>query len=249
MEKELKEKLHYLRLYWLQEHWDEYKARITAGKQSSFKLLLWLIEQEVSCRKDIARLNRLKNAQIPELYSLDTYPFSRQPSLKKDAIVSLHDSLLYITEYRNLMFIGPTGCGKTGLAVSFLVQAINTGSRGHFTEFSGLLHGINKAIGSHNELKFIAKLSRPDILLIDEVGYSACNETQSSVLFDILKARHLKKTTIITSQLGADEWESIFPDRHIIAALLDRFTENCSLFDMRKCVSLRNKHIQHLSKL
>jgi len=68
---------------------------------------------------------------------------------------------------------------------------------------------------------------------------------QAGLFFDLMKMRHKKRCTIITSQLGLDEWNLFINDRHLTAAILDRITENCTVFNMAKCISIRKKRIEY----
>ena len=63
-----------------------------------------------------------------------------------------------------------------------------------------------------------------------------------------MKRRHLKKTTLITTQLGYEEWADFLQNKHLTAALLDRMTENCAVFNMRKCISIRPKNVRHATQ-
>ena len=82
-----------------------------------------------------------------------------------------------------------------------------------------------------------------DVLLIDEIGYIAGKKEQVSLFFDLMRRRHRSSTTIITTQLGFDEWGTFLHDPHLTAALLDRITVNCAVFNMKDCISIRPKNI------
>ena len=82
-----------------------------------------------------------------------------------------------------------------------------------------------------------------DVLLIDELGYIAGKKEQLPLFFDLMRRRHKGWTTIITTQLGFDEWGDFLRDPHLTAALLDRITVNCAVFNMKNCISIRPKKI------
>ena len=98
------------------------------------------------------------------------------------------------------------------------------------------------------EQKVLKKLQSYDVLLIDELGYISCNKEQAGLFFDMMRRRHKKNTTLITTQLGFDEWGSFLQDTHLTAALLDRITENCAVFNMKDCISIREKKIIYAAK-
>ena len=146
-------------------------------------------------------------------------------------------------ENQDLVFIGPTGCGKTGLATAFLVHALNQGFRGLFIDFKDLLNDLDRSQGDYSESKLMKKLSAYDILLVDEIGYIRGKKEQAGLFFDLMRRRHRRGCTITTTQLGFDEWGEFLQNSHLTAALLDRITVNCTVFNMNDCISIRPKKI------
>lgn len=119
--------LKYLRLGGLLDNWDRYLELAGKGNYSHGRLLEHVILQEYQIKKENARKMRIRKARIPEHFVLETYPFNRQPKLNKKRIESMYDAFDYMTKCRSIIFIGPTGTGKTGLATAFLTHAINQG--------------------------------------------------------------------------------------------------------------------------
>ncbi len=243
MNDDIKNQLHYLRLSWLEDNWDSYLKEIKKKEPSYHKFLCDIIEKEHSSRIERARIARIKRAQIPEKFIIETFPFKKQARLKKKLVMELYDSMQYIKENQNMIFLGPTGCGKTGLATSYLMHALNQEHTGYFIDFQKLMRLLYQSRGDHTEQKVLNKLQSYSILLIDELGYTSCNKEQAGLFFDLMRRRHKKNTTIITTQLGFDEWGEFLQDTHLTAALLDRITENCTVFNMKECISIRPKKI------
>ena len=146
-------------------------------------------------------------------------------------------------EKQDLIFIGPTECGKTGLATAFLLHAINQGFRCFFVDFSDLLNILSQSRGDYSQDKLMKRLSSYEVFLIDELGYISCEKEEASLFFDLMRRRHKKKTTIITTQLGFDEWGYFLQDSHLTATRLDRNTVNCTVFNMKDCINIRPKKI------
>lgn len=243
MENDLKQQLKYLGLNVLIENWDTIQKKAAGRKPSYHTFLKSIIKDEYAAKCEKARLARIHRARIPELYTIDTFPFKKQPRLDRKIVFGLYDSLEFMKENQDLIFIGPTGCGKSGLGTSFLVHAINKGYRGRFFDFSQLIEHLYHSRGDHTEERCLKKLMSYDVLLIDELGYQFCEEEQASLFFDLMRRRHRKKTTIITTQLGFNEWEGFLSNTHLTAALLDRITVNCAVFNMKDCISIREKKI------
>jgi DNA replication protein DnaC len=241
MDEELIKTLKYLRLGGLLAHWDDYLALAQRQRFSAGRLLRHVLEEELKLKHNNARQLRLKRATIPEELDLATFPFDRQPKLDRKKIISHYDGFDYMTHSRNIVWMGPTGCGKTGMATGFLIQAINRGYTGRFVSFPTLVQELFAAVADHSEARVLKRYLAYDCLLIDELGYVDVEPVQVGLFFTLLQQRHRCKPTLITSNLGFGEWRTFLKNDHLTAALIDRLTENSHVINMRGCVSLRPK--------
>jgi DNA replication protein DnaC len=241
MNKELIETLKYLRLGGLLVHWDEYLKLAAEGRFSHARLLTHVLEEECRIKRENARQLRLKRARIPDPLVIETFPFERQPKLNKKKIMALYDSLGYMHQSQNLLWLGATGCGKTGLATSFLIHAIDQGHSGRYVLFADLIAELYRSVADHSEDKVLKKYLAFDCLQIDEIGYVEVEPVQVGLFFTLMHQRHKKKPTLITSNLGFAEWGSFLKNDHLTAALIDRLTENSHVINMKGCISLRPK--------
>jgi DNA replication protein DnaC len=241
MDEELIKTLKYLRLGGLLTHWDEYLTVARQQRFSPVRLLCHVLEEECKLKRDNARRLRLKRAMIPEELDVATYPFHRQPKLDRKKVLSLYDGFDYMTQARNIVWMGPTGCGKTGLGTGFLIQAINRGYTGRFVSFPVLIQELFASVADHSEAKVLKLYHAYDCLLIDELGYVEVEPVQVGLFFTLMQQRHRRKPTLITSNLGFNDWRSFLKNDHLTAALIDRLTENSYLINMKGCVSLRPK--------
>ena len=241
MDEEFEKMLKYLGLRDLLANWDHY---IDIAKKSSFssvRLLKYIIEQEYKIKQENARKRRISLAKIPEPFVIETFPFNKQPKLNKKTILTLYDSLDYMLKQQNIIWIGPTGTGKTGLATAFLTQAINKGYRGKFILFPELVETLYQSIADHTEAKVLKTFESYDCLLIDELGFIEIDPVQVGLFFTLMHKRHKKKSTLITSNLGFDQWGSFLKNTQLTAALIDRLTENSHVINMKNCKSLRTR--------
>ncbi len=241
MDEELKKILEHLHLRGLLANWDELLAAARQGRFSHERLLKHVFEAEYGSKCEQARLLRRKRARIPELLEIETFPFNRQPKLNRKRILSLYDGFDYMTKQQNLIWLGPTGCGKTGLATGFLLHAIDRGHRGYFIAFPELIADLYASVADHSEEKVIRKYCSFDCLLIDEVGYVEVEPAQVGLFFTLMQRRHKTKTTLITSNLGFSEWEAFLQNKHLTAALIDRLTETSHVINMKNCRTLRGR--------
>lgn len=244
MDEELVKMLKYIRLGGLLANWERYLQIARQGNFSHTRLLKYIVEEEYKIKKENSRKLRLLTAKIPEKFVIETFPFARQVKLNKKKVLDLYDSFEYMTKRRNMIWIGPTGSGKTGLAISFLMQAIDKGYRGRFILFPELIDILYKSVGDHSETGVIEKFSAYDCLLIDELGYVEIEPVQVGLFFTLMNKRYKKKTTLITSNLGFSKWGEFLKNDQLTAALIDRLTESSYVLNMKECVSLRPKFQQ-----
>ena len=243
MNTEIKKQLDFLGLKKLSDEWDSNLQDAKKKQMSYHQFLTTIIEKEYSAKRERSRLARIIKAKIPQLLVMETFPFTKQPRLKRRLVTELYDSMGFITQKQVLVFIGPTGCGKTGLGTSFLVHALNQGHSGLFIDFRNLITELFAAKGDHSENKVLKRFQSYEILLIDEVGYMPLEMEQAELFFELMKGRNERQTTIITTQLGFDEWINFLKTKHLAAAVLDRITVKCTVFDMKECISIRPKNV------
>lgn len=241
MDEELIKMLKYIRLSGLLTNWDHYLKIAQKGNFSHVRLLRYVIEEEYQIKKENSRKHRINRAKIPEKFVMETFPFDKQPKLNKKKVLSIYDSFEYMSKNQNIIWIGPTGTGKTGLATAFLIQAIDKGYNGRFILFPELIEMLYKSVADHSDAKLIKTFASYDCLLIDELGYVEIEPVQVGLFFTLMNKRHKKKATLITSNLGFGQWESFLKNDHLTAALVDRLTENSHVINMKNCVSLRPK--------
>jgi len=239
MNDQLAAKLKYLNLGGLLAHWDDYLKLAAEQRFSDGRLLTHLVEEEYRIKRDRLHQRRLQTARLPEPWVIATYPFTRQPKLNQKKVMAIYDSLEYLRQSQNIIWLGGTGVGKTGLATSFLTQAIDQGYSGRYVLFAELLAQFYQSVADHSEAKVLRKYLSYDCLLIDELGYIEVEPVQVGLFFTLMHKRHKKKPTLITSNLGFSDWGSFLKNPHLTAALIDRLTENSHVINMRDCVTLR----------
>lgn len=241
MNEDLAAKLKCLRLGGLIAHWDEYLQVAAKKGLSHGGLLSYVLEEEYRIKRENARKLRLKRACIPETFVIETYPFQRQPKLNKKMIMALYESFECVKSSRNIIWLGPTGVGKSGLATSFLTHAIDQGCTGRYVLFAELVAELYRSVGGHTEETVLKRYISYDCLFIDEIGFVEVEPVQVGLFFTLMQRRHKKKPTLITSNLGFSAWGSFLKNDHLTAALVDRLTEDSHVLNMKNCVSLRPK--------
>lgn len=169
---------------------------------------------------------RIGRANIPERWSLETFPWDRQPTINKSQIEQLAE-LDFVARAANLVFIGDTGVGKTGLASAILLRALQRGYRGLFIKAQDLFDDMYKSLADYSSRALLDRLMRVELLLIDEMGYLNLRPEQTNVFFRLMEERYRRKSTIITTNLDYDEWHNFLGNKALCEALLSRLRHQC----------------------
>jgi DNA replication protein DnaC len=241
---DLDKMLTYLGVRSLRERFSEYVSAGEKQDMSHDKFLRYVVSESHAAKLAYAKEMRLLRARIPEPWVMETFPFSRQPKLNKKRVMNIYDSMSYMEEHQNIVLIGPTGCGKTGLGTSYLMRAIEKNYTAYFTTFPDLIGTLYRSMAAHQEDRLLKRLAAYDCIAIDELGYVEVEPAQVGLFFRLMTMRHRRKTTIVTSNLGFLEWASFLKHAQLTAALIDRLTESSHVINMKQCISLRPKGLK-----
>jgi DNA replication protein DnaC len=200
--------------------------RATAQGSSHTDLLARLLREQNGYRKDRAFQYRLAQARLPERWTLETYPFPRQPSVQAAQIRQLGE-LDFVLSHTNLVFIGPTGVGKTGLGCGILMKALEAGYRCLFVKAQDLFDDMYASLADKSTRQLMNRLKSVDLLQIDEMGYLNLRSEQSNIFFKLMDERYNRKSTIITTNLDYDDWYGFLGTKAMVGALLDRLCHHC----------------------
>ena len=157
---------------------------------------------------------------------METFPYARQPGVNRKQMRGFAE-LDFAAKHENLVFVGPTGVGKTGLAPGILMKAIENGLRCRFVRAQDLFDEMYASLADRSTRKLIDRLARLDILLIDEFGYLNLKPEQSNTFFKLMEERYRRHSTIITTNLVYDEWHNFLGNKAMVDALLSRVRHYC----------------------
>jgi len=215
-----------LRLKRIRKILDRELKRAEKTEPSYSDFLARLLREEYLSKQERSMEYRIKKAKIPELWSLETFPFKKQPGVRAATIRQLAE-LDFIPQSQNIVFMGRTGVGKTGLASALLLKALENGYRGLFFKAQDLFDEMFASLADRSSRKLVNRLARVDVLLVDELGYLNLKPEQTNIFFKLMEERYGRKATIITTNLEYDDWYGFLGNKAMVAALLDRLRHRC----------------------
>ncbi|MFH1009027.1 MAG: ATP-binding protein [Candidatus Latescibacterota bacterium] len=183
MNDDLAQMLSNLQLNRMAEILDGEIAKARKGQVSYEDFLARLLRDQYHHRQERALASRIQKARIPEKWSLESFPYKQQPGVSQRQIKEFAE-LDFVSKAENIVFIGPTGVGKTGLATGILVKAIQNGYRGLFVRAQNLFDDMYASIADRSSRKLIDHLARIPVVLIDEVGFLNLKPEQTNIFFN-----------------------------------------------------------------
>ena len=201
------------------------------SNQTFFEFLLCLTETELAIRAANAILARIKHTEFPVLKDLDTYDFSALPHLSKPKILEL-SRCEWVEHKYNCCLIGSSGTGKTHVAIALGQAACRQGLRVLFYTAAELVSQLEKAQKQYTLDRLLSQLERADLLICDELGYVSFSKGGVELLFRVFGDRYERASVLVTSNLPFSDWSQVFQGRRMTAALLDRLTHRCHIFEM-----------------
>ena len=226
MNDELEQLLRNLHLKKILENLEEELNNADQQDLTYADFLLRLLRAQWHSRQESALAWRIKRAAMPEQWTLESFPFKRQPGVSRRQIRTFA-GLDFIGRAENIVFIGGTGVGKTGLASGLLLKALQNGYRGIFVKAQTLFDEMYASLADRSSRKLLNRLARVDALVIDEMGYVNARPEQTNIFFRLMEERYRSKATIITTNLDYEEWHNFLGNKALCEALLSRLRHQC----------------------
>jgi DNA replication protein DnaC len=226
MDDDLDQLLKTLKLPRIAEILERELQRASKSQISYRDFIARLLREQHNHQREKSLATRTKKARLPEKWSLESFPFDRQPGVSAPS-VRQYAQLGFFANAENLVFIGPTGVGKTGLASGILLKAIENGHRGLFIKAQDLFDEMFASLADRSSRRLLNHLTRIDVLLIDEMGYLNLRPEQTNIFFKLMEERYRRKPTIITTNLEYDDWYSFLGKKDLVEALLSRLRHHC----------------------
>jgi DNA replication protein DnaC len=226
----LSQNLKALKLSTMIRNLDSHLRQARENSMDYDEFLLGLTEIELQVRSDNRFKRRMREAKFPLLKTFETFDFDATPDLDRRFIHELATGE-YIREYRNIIFLGKSGTGKTHLATSLALEACKQGMRTRFVTCCGLANELIEARHERELSRVIQRYARYRLLVLDELGYVPLSKEGADLLFQVFAERHEKGSVIVTTNLGFADWTQVFGDANLTAALLDRLTHKAHILN------------------
>jgi DNA replication protein DnaC len=215
---------------------------ITTG-MSHAEFLEELVNEEVLARQENQVRRRLQHARFPFAATIEQFDFAVRPELKRSVMLRYFDSS-FVTETKSLLLIGPSGTGKTHLAIAVGTKMAQLGYTVRFLTAQVLANAVLSTADRCSLATFLHPLLTCDVLILDEFGYLPPEPALGPVLFEIVAHRYQQGAMVITSNKSLPTWGEVIGDTTLMMALLDRLLHHGEVFYLRGAsYRLRGKEV------
>ena len=225
---------HYLKTLKLPTFQREYQklARLCATEGVDHVGYLTRLSEREMIERDRRKVERrIKAARFPVVKSLDSFDFTAIPKLNKMQVLELA-RCEWIERRENVIALGPSGTGKTHVALGLGLAACQKGMSVGFTTAAALVSEMIEARDERRLLRFQKQMAAYQLLIIDELGFVPLSKTGAELLFELISQRYERGATLITSNLPFDEWTETLGSERLTGALLDRITHHVNILEM-----------------
>lgn len=210
-----------LKLPALAEHLDELVARAEEAQMGYRELVDLVLEEEVGALEGRRYASRLKLSGLPHRKTFDEFELAFQPQLDPKRVAELR-SLRFLERHACVLLLGPPGVGKTHIGVALAMEALAAGYFCRYVTLDELIRDLRRADQLGSLRNRLAHYCRPQLLIVDELGYLPLENADANRFFQLVNRRYGHGSMLITSNKSIAEWAPLFGDEALAAAILDR---------------------------
>lgn len=210
-----------LKLPALAEHLDDLVARAEEAQMGYRELVDLVLEEEVGALEGRRYASRLKLSGLPHRKTFDEFELAFQPELDPKRVAELR-SLRFLERHACVLLLGPPGVGKTHIGVALAMEALAAGYFCRYVTLDELIRDLRRADQLGSLRNRLAHYCRPQLLIVDELGYLPLENADANRFFQLVNRRYGHGSMLITSNKSIAEWAPLFGDEALAAAILDR---------------------------
>jgi len=220
-----------LKLDKIKELYPYYIEKISKEDFTLTDALYELTEKEIEYRDERASKIQITVSAFPYKKEIEDFDFDYQPSINKNEILELN-TMGFLDRKENILFVGPSGVGKTHLAVALGITAAKKRYSVYFISCHDLITQLNKAHFENKLEQRIKHFSKYQLLIIDEIGYLPVDKQGANLFFQLIAKRYENHSTIITTNMNFNKWGEVFSDNILANAILDRLLHHSSVINI-----------------
>jgi len=220
-----------LRLRGAATHLDTLLARAQAESLTYQAFLDAVMDSELCDRADRRLKRNLAMAHFPVRKRLEDFSFASVKGITRRAVDELADCA-WIDRHENLLLLGPPGLGKTHLAIALGHSAVQKGFKVCYERMTTLVKILSRSDISRAAQFRLSRLSKSDLVIIDEIGYTPIERTEANLFFTFVSDLYERASIVITSNKGFDTWAELLGDPVMTSALLDRLMHHAKIFSL-----------------
>lgn len=221
-----------LKLRHIREHLDA-ACEVAEQEEPSYKdFVAYLVAQEVEGRELTQQEKRLKAARFHKLTRIEDFDFAFQTSISRQTIMDLA-RLDFVEAKENICLCGPSGVGKTHLAVALGYEAIKAGYRVRCYPFDELVTELYASLADGSTASKMRSILRNDVIILDELGYVSLDKTAADHMFQLVSKAYEQRSLIVTTNLDFGEWGQLFGNPGTATAILDRFLHHAHVIVLK----------------
>jgi DNA replication protein DnaC len=224
----LEENLAFLGLTRLAQVYGDVLAQASRENFSPLQLLDAAIAEEAAARFERGVLRRVRRARFPVPKTLDAFQWNHPSKIDRSRVLSLFD-MKFVEQRRNALFIGGTGLGKSHLAVALGMAACQKGYSVLFTTAMDMVNQLQAAQSDKTLVKRLRQYARPQVLVVDELGYLPVDKQGADLVFQVVSQRYERGSIVLTTNRSPKDWAKIFNDATVASAVLDRLAHHSEI--------------------
>lgn len=235
-----------LKQFKLPDIYEKYDAEVQVAIDNNIgyrEFLYRLLKIEEEGKKKRLTERNIKKACFDRLKSIEGFDFDFPNSINKARILDL-STLSFMDKNENLVFIGPPGVGKSHLAAAIGLKACEKGKSVLFVNAIELVDDLYNAIKIGMLKQKFVKLSKIDLIIIDDIGYLKMDKEKESIFFQLIRQRYEKSSLIVTTNLPFNRWDEIFTSELAASAVLDRLLHHSHVISITGDSYRVNRHIE-----